>query len=246
MYNNDLNKSYWKNDIFDKSVRKKILKIVEDFLISSESDFNVEDIKLTGSLANYTYNKFSDLDVHIVVDFDGINADKKLVKEALDGKRFVWNLKHNIFIRGHEVELYFEDKNEKRSVDRAEYSILFNEWIKKPEFKPPVNVDMNEVAQKVFYITDLVNRMLQKLKESSDKKEIKLIYNKSKKLKDKIIKVRAEALQKSGEFALENLIFKKLRNNGMVEKIIDIINGSYDKFFTENLSFNKIVSLITK
>ena len=246
MYNNDLNKSYWKNDIFDKSVRKKILKIVEDFLISSESDFNVEDIKLTGSLANYTYNKFSDLDVHIVVDFDGINADKKLVKEALDGKRFVWNLKHNIFIRGHEVELYFEDKNEKRSVDRAEYSILFNEWIKKPEFKPPVNVDMNEVAQKDFYITDLVNRMLQKLKESSDKKEIKLIYNKSKKLKDKIIKVRAEALQKSGEFALENLIFKKLRNNGMVEKIIDIINGSYDKFFTENLSFNKIVSLITK
>lgn len=246
IYKKTLNSAYWKDFKFDKKVRIKILKIVQDFLKNTDSDFDVEDIKLTGSLANYTYNKFSDLDVHIVVDFDSINKDKKLVKEALDGKRFIWNLKHNIFIRGHEVELYFEDTKEKRSVDRAEYSILFDEWLKKPEFKPPVNIDLNEVEQKVFYITDLVNRMLKKLKVTSDKKEIKLIYNKSKKIKDKIIKVRAEALQKGGEFALENLIFKKLRNNGIIEKLIDIINGSYDKFFTEKLSFNKIVSVITK
>lgn len=240
IYKKELNPSFWHNNTFDKSVKRKILKIVEDFLKEIDLDVPIIDIVLTGSLANYNYNKYSDLDTHIIMDFTKINNDVDLVKEMLDGKRFVWNLRHNIFLKGHEVEVYFEDKDEPH-ISSGIYSILKNKWIKKPTYNPPNDIDTEQLEKKTNFYTNLVTRMYNLLGESSSKEDFKLIHNKAKKLKDKIIKIRKEALQRKGEFALENLLFKRLRNNDIIEKIINIINLSYDKFFMESLSFNKIV-----
>lgn len=245
LYKKELNPSFWVDNTFDKGIRRKILKIVDNFLKEFDYLVKVEDIRLTGSLANYNYNSFSDLDVHIITDFKKISKDKDIVKEALDGKRFVWNLRHNIFLKGHEVELYFEDVNEPH-ISTGIYSLKKDKWIKQPTYNPPENVDQNLLNVKVNFFTDIVNRMSKLLKETNDKNDIKLIHSKSKKLKDKIINVRREALKKEGEFALENLLFKRLRNKDVIEKLINIINLSYDKFFMESLSFNKIVLNYTK
>lgn len=245
IYKKELNPSFWVNNSFNKSIRRKILKIVADFLKDIELDAPIIDIVLTGSLANYNYNKYSDLDTHIIIDFEKINKDVDLVKEMLDGKRFVWNLRHNIFLKGHEVEVYFENKDEPH-ISSGIYSLLKNKWIKKPKYNPPGNVDTEQLVKKTNFYTNLVQRMYSLLERSDNKEDFKLIHNKAKKLKDKIIKIRKEALQEKGEFALENLIFKRLRNNDIIEKIINIINLSYDKFFMESLSFNKVVLNFTK
>lgn len=243
-YKEDLNPNFWLNRKFDSKIRRKILKIVDNFIKDSELKIPVLDIRLTGSLANYTYNKYSDLDVHIITDFKEISKDVQVVKDALDGKRFVWNLKHNIFLKGHEIELYFEDKNETH-IASGIYSLLKDKWVKEPSYNPPGDIDVNELKQKESFYSDLVNRLSNKLQETLDKQEIKLIHNKAKLLKDKIIKIRKEALKNKGEFALENLLFKKLRNTGIIEKIMNIINNSYDKFFMESLAFNSTVKKIT-
>ena len=245
LYNKTLSNFFWKDNNFDKKIRRKILKIVEDFLKEIELKVPILDIRLTGSLANYNYNKFSDLDTHIILDFGKINEDKDLVKNMLDGKRFIWNLRHNIFLKGHEVELYFEDKDEPH-ISSGLYSLLHSKWIKKPKYSPPYNIDMVQLKEKVYFYTDIISRMEKLLNETVNKEDIKLIHNKAKKLKDKIMNVRKEALQDKGEFALENLIFKKLRNNNTIEKLIELINNSYDKFFMESLHFNKIISHIIK
>jgi predicted nucleotidyltransferase len=245
IYKKSLNPSFWQNEKFNDGIRRKIIKIVSDFLKEIELDAPILDLVLTGSLANFNYNKYSDLDIHIIIDFEKINSDASLVKDMLDGKRFVWNLRHNIFLKGHEVEVYFEDKDEPH-ISSGIYSILKNSWIKKPVHAPPGDIDMQQLVVKTDFYTNLVNRMHDLLQQSSDKQDFKLIHNKAKRLKDKIIKIRKEALQQKGEFALENLLFKKLRNNNVIEKIINIINLSYDKFFMESLSFNKIVLNFTK
>ena len=144
IYNKDLNPKFWYNKKFDQGVRKKLLNIVNDF--TAENTFIIDDIQLTGSLANYNYNKHSDLDVHILLDFSNINDDTDLVKQALDGKRFVWNLRHNIVIRDHEVELYYQDTNEPH-IASGLYSILKDEWLVEPTYDPP-SVDMNDVKKK--------------------------------------------------------------------------------------------------
>jgi len=236
-YKKTLSPIYWKDNKFDPRVRRKILKIVKDFLDDSELDIPVLDIRLTGSLANFNYNKFSDLDTHIITDFKKISSEVDVVKEALNGMRFVWNLRHDIYIKGHEVEMYFEDKDEIH-ISSGVYSLLNDEWVKEPKYNPPEKIDEDLLSLKEFYYIDLINRLVNRLNTSTDKKEIKLIYKKANNVKKKIMKVRNEALKKKGEFAIENLLFKRLRNKHVLEKLIDLINGAYDRFFMEKLEFN--------
>ena len=245
-YKKELNPRYWDaNKQFNPKIRRKILKIIKDFLDGIDIDIPIYDIRLTGSLANYTYNKFSDLDIHIITKFKDINKDVKLVKESLNDKRFIWNLKHNIYIKGHEVELYFENKGEPHAATGI-YSLLRDKWVRQPDYNPPTKIDTSELKQRVLRVTDQVRRLERKLRKTKDKQDVSLIYNKARRIKDKIMRVRKEALQESGDFAFENLLFKQLRNNGTIEKILDLINGSYDRFFMEKLMFNKALSILTR
>ena len=82
IYNKDLNHKFWFNKKFDQGVRQKLLKISDDFITNSKIDIDVDDIQLTGSLANFNYNKHSDLDVHILLDYSSLNDDTDLVKAA--------------------------------------------------------------------------------------------------------------------------------------------------------------------
>jgi tRNA splicing endonuclease len=49
------------------------------------------------------------------------------------------------------------------------------------------------------------------------------------KTKDKIMKMRKSGLERKGEFAEENLIFKTLRNTGYIGKLNDTIRNEYDR-----------------
>lgn len=242
-YKKELNPNFWQNKQFDPEIRSKILTIVSDFIKETQLNAPIKDIILTGSLANYNYNKYSDLDVHILLNFTKVDPNSDLVRDALDGKRFIWNLRHNIFLNGHEVELYYQDVNDPHHAT-AIYSILRNKWLKEPVYNPPENVDVEGVNRKAHNITDLVDRMEKLLTTTSDKNDIKLINKKAKLVKDKIIKIRKEALAKSGEFAFDNLVFKKLRNEGIIEKIISIINLSYDKLFMESKFLSRMVKFL--
>lgn len=245
IYKKTLSPVYWEKGKFNKEVRDKILKIVLDFLEDVKLDAPIKDITLTGSLANFNYNKFSDLDVHIILNFAKINENIDLVRDALDGKRFIWNLRHNIFLKGHEVELYFQHADDPHYATSI-YSILRDKWIKEPKYDPPQAVNIEEIEKKAFYIEDTIKRMENALTTTKDKKEIQLINKKAKLIKDKIIKIRKEALAEKGEFAFENLLFKKLRNNGVIEKIISIINASYDKMFMESKFLASVAEYIKK
>ena len=97
-YNKTLNDKFWKDEKFSPEIRKKLLKIANDFYKSLNLNAPIKDIQLTGSLANYNYNVYSDLDVHIIIDFLDINEDEKIVKMALDGQRYIWNQKHDIVL----------------------------------------------------------------------------------------------------------------------------------------------------
>ena len=85
-YNDTLHPNFWDDFVFRDDILKPILKIVDDFVKNDDhvSAEMIEDIQLTGSLANYNYSDHSDLDVHILLDFADINEDEAIVKRALD------------------------------------------------------------------------------------------------------------------------------------------------------------------
>jgi len=238
-YHDSLNPLFWDEDEdsadLDPSVRKKLVSIAEEFYSKYKNiakNVPIEDIQLTGSIANYNYTDFSDLDVHVLVDFDKIDAPKKLTKAAFDGIRFVWNVRHDIRIRGHEVEVYVQDIKEPHK-STGLYSLLNNEWIKKPNHKEP-DIRDEDIEKKYLSISSEIDSLESKL-ISSEKipSNAKELYDLATKRKDKIMKMRKEALSKGGEFSIGNLAFKKLRNSGYIGRLIDLISKSYDRIYSE-------------
>lgn len=243
-YNDELNPKFWDKHVnkngdvkweFDPLVRKKLLKISEDFFSKYEDLLKstpIDDIQLTGSLANFNYTDLSDLDVHVLIDFGKVDAPKEILKAAIDGIRFIWNLRHDVVIRGHDVELYLQDKDEPHTASGL-FSLKNNEWIKSPKFDPP-SVDEQDVEKKFQGISseikELENKLLLVGQLPSNSKDL---YKRANKLKDKIQKMRKEGLSKEGEFSVGNLAFKKLRNEGYIEKLIDIISGAYGRIYSE-------------
>lgn len=243
-YNDELNPKFWdkyKNKsgdidwVFDALVRKKLIRISEDFYSKFEEllgDLPIEDIQLTGSLANYNYTDKSDLDVHILVDFGKVGSPKEVLKSAIDGIRFIWNLRHDVIIRGHDVELYLQDVNEPHT-STGLYSLKDNKWIKKPKFDPP-QVDEQDVNKKYEAFVSEINELESKLVTSTSlPKDAKDMYKRLLRLKEKIQKMRKESLSKQGEFSVGNLTFKLLRNNGYIGKIIDLMSQAYARIYSE-------------
>jgi predicted nucleotidyltransferase len=230
-YKKELYQNIWNGDTLIPRIREKLLKIARDFYDGLELDTEIVDIVIVGSMANYNYTSTSDIDVHILIDFSEINEDTTLVKKALDGQRFIWNLRHNIVIQKHDVELYMQDKNEE-NISAGTYSLLKGEWIKKPVYNPP-DVDTSDFEPKYeAYVYDITE--LDKLSKTDlSEEDATLYFNRAKKLKDKIRDGRKSGLAEGGEFNVENLVFKKLRSEGKIGILIDTINRFYDMIYSQ-------------
>jgi predicted nucleotidyltransferase len=135
-----LNPKVWENpDDPEKSsmvpkVRKALMRIAEEFIDYLGEDVFVEDIVLTGSLANFNWSEFSDFDLHIIVDLQQYEDEAQLYKELYNLKKQVFNDKHDIKIFGYDVELYAQD-NEESHFATGVYSVMNDEWvIDRPKF----------------------------------------------------------------------------------------------------------------
>lgn len=230
-YNEELNPIFWSDRVFNPEVRTKLLQIAHDFYADLKVTAPIEDIQLTGSLANYNWTEHSDLDVHVIMDLSTINSDLDLVKTAMEGLKNTWNQRHPVTIHGFDVELYAQDINQLHLASGL-YSLMKNEWLREPEFNPPT-IDPKDVDLKADSYIFAIKQIINDLKDSSPE-EARDIMERASVLKKKISKSRDEQLaNKGGEFSVENLVFKKLRNEGWIGKLIDIKAQAYSRIYSE-------------
>jgi predicted nucleotidyltransferase len=221
----ELNPDIWKGDKLIPSVRQKLMKIGKDFFKSLElpSNIKIKDILFVGSLANYNWSKFSDIDLHIVIDFKELGDDHEQIKKGFDAEKNLWNEKHDIDIHGYPVEIYVQDIKEKLEAS-AIYSVAFDKWKLMPERK---NFKLDKLV-----IKNRVNKLFNKLKDikySYDTHKFNIVVKKSDELKKQIKKMRQSGLQKGGEFSTENLVFKVLRRTKFMEILDNLKIKAYDK-----------------
>lgn len=230
-YQDSLNPKFWQGDKFDPETRTKLLQIANDFYVDLKVDCPVLDVQLTGSLANYNWNEYSDLDVHVIMDLSKISDDLDMAKQAMDGLRLVWNQRHPVTINGHDVELYAQDISQLHQASGL-YSLMKDEWIRKPQFNPPV-IDERDVNRKVEAYGVEIAEMKKDLANATPD-SARDILERASALKKKVSKARDEQLQhKNGEFSIENLVFKAMRNNGMFGDLIDIKAKAYSLMYSE-------------
>ena len=129
---NTLHPDLWEENTLKSEIRKALQDIVDEFLEFLGIEVEIEDIQLTGSLANYNYTSYSDVDLHILIDFSKVDENIDLVAEFLKSKKNLWNNRHKITIKGFEVEIYPQDASETHH-STGIYSILDDEWIAVPD-----------------------------------------------------------------------------------------------------------------
>lgn len=202
-------------------IRDRLLEVTEKFMDYLDIEFFIHDIILTGSLANYNWSKYSDVDLHILIDYDETDYNLDLLKGFFDSKRSLWNKQHEITIKGFDCEIYVQDVNEKHLASGI-YSILNNKWLVTPE-KTVQSIDKDLIIKKASDFEDRIDSIEDKFKDGEDVgDEITL-------LKQKLKKFRQTGLDSGGEFSYENLAFKLLRRNGYIGKLLDVQTQSADK-----------------
>jgi predicted nucleotidyltransferase len=219
----DLNRQFWTSDNkLNPTIRNALIKIAKQFYnsIDLENKPTVKDIVFTGSLANYNYSDYSDVDLHLLFDF---GKDKELLSQVFLLAKSKWNDTHDITIKGFDVEVYAEDESSPH-VATGLYSVLKDKWIKEPTKEAPA-YDEQDVMTKVRYFVGMFNQLVNLYKAD----ELTGLDKKIKKFKDKLGKFRQSGLQKGGEFSTENLTFKLLRRAGYMEKLANLQNMTVDK-----------------
>tara|TARA_R110002073_G_scaffold241249_1_gene403127 strand:- start:441 stop:902 length:462 start_codon:yes stop_codon:yes gene_type:complete len=131
-------------------------------------------------------------------------------------------------IKGHEVEVYVEDINE-RHYSTGVYSLMNNEWIVKPNPKKPI-IDDLEVLKKI----NAFSQKLDQLRDVYNRGDFEMAFIKSEQLLDKLKKMRTSGLVLGGEFSVENLTYKALRKIEVISEVFDIKYDSYDKKMSLN------------
>lgn len=222
-----LNPEIWTDYKIDEDIREELIQIAEDYFDDMElHNVDLIDIILTGSLANFNWSEYSDYDLHLLYDFSKINEDEELVKKYLDANGKIWNTTHDIKIKGYEVEIYSQNITEKHT-SSGQFSLKNNKWIIKPT-KENFKVDEDAIKQKAETIMLSINEIENDLENNIDYDDI--VY-KFKKIWKKIKESRKAGLERDGEYSVENLVFKLLRRNGYIARIIDVKRKSYDKQF---------------
>lgn len=222
-----LNTKFWTRGKLQEDISERLLEIAEEFYSSVRETINnapeIEDIIFTGSLASYNYHNSSDIDLHIVVNFEDIGEAKDILAEFFALKRIQWNKSHNIYIHNHEVEIYIQDSNEEHFANGI-YSISSEEWLEMP-VKENVDIDFKS-AEKKYESISLEIKELSKLFRV---KEYQKVYDHASKLKQKIKFMRNSGLEHEGVYSPENLAFKMLRNNDQIKDLMSLRINSYDK-----------------
>jgi hypothetical protein len=225
--NDELEPRIWKDEKLRSFVSKKLMEIANDFIDGLPFNVTVQDVRFTGSLANYHWSKYSDIDLHIVVDFEELDDNEELVKEMFDAKRLRWNENHDIRIKGYEVELYIENINEEHSSSGV-YSVMEDEWLNKPE-RMDTTIDLETAKKKASDI----EQQISSISAMFDRGQFEKVQRHVDRIKKKIRNMRQAGLDTEAmEFSPENIAFKLLRRNDLLDTLTKLKYKAYDQSMT--------------
>ena len=226
-YHNLLNPQLWDNDTnqLKIDVKEKLTQIYTTFITKlKENDIPLEiiDVLLLGSNAGYNYTNDSDIDVHIITDFNDLGLSPELSQIFYNNEKSKFNNDYDITIKGFDVEMYIEDISSTNISDGV-YSLLKDKWLRFPEYNPPKEVDYSKLLSQ--YQEKIANVLT-----SDSISDIKNLIN-------DIRMMRKLSLSENGIYSKGNLVFKELRNNGSIDMLYDKLKELTSKELSlENLN----------
>lgn len=235
---------FWVEEKLNKDVKETIKAIVDSFMeFANIETSKIKKIILIGSICNYNWSKFSDVDVHIVIDYSKIDKRKDFVQEYFDSKKQLWNDEHQkLKIFGHKVEIYVQDINDEVSSD-GEYDVTHDKWVSKPEKDDSIDElvysNKDKIKKKSLEIIKQISNVEKTVKKETSKSKLKAQQNKVDELLNKLKELRKKGLSsKDGEYSVGNLVYKCVRRTGYFDKLWDLSVLIFDKMNSINENKN--------
>ena len=204
-FHNELNPALWDGDQMLPEVADHLKQIAHAFEKYLDlPDLKIVDLTISGSNAAYTYTAYSDVDLHLVAKVPA--RRQEFMRKYFDAKKNLFNEQHDITVNDQPVELYVQFSDQPH-VSAGIYSVMRGRWIEKPR---PVRADINH--------TEVQNKLMQYIKliksaidggTSADLEQV------SAKIRD----LRKSGLAATGEWGTDNLVFKILRNQGILDQL---------------------------
>lgn len=209
-YHDELNPKIWDGFKLKPEVRSKLLQFAHTWAeFAKIPNELIQDIIMIGGNANYNYTTKSDIDVHVIIDRDKLNPNREFVDEYLQDKKVLWTLTHKISILGYPIEPYAQDSSASYPRGQGVYSLKRDTWVQTPPRGKYDFASDPSLKKKVLFYVHLINTMI------DNKMDVSAFRD----LKKKISDMRASSIAKGGEFGFENLVFKELRNRGMLDRM---------------------------
>jgi len=209
---NTLNPKLWDGDQLRPGLRDGFMKIANAFYEFLEVETDLLDVVIIGSSANYNWTEYSDIDLHVIINFAEVNTNFHLVNQLMRAKKSLWNTHYPLTYKGLPIELYAQDLNEVLGSTVGVYSLLHNDWVNKPNHQQ-VSVDDAAIHQKAEpYIYDI-----KRLKPETPNLERKI-----KQILLRLKRMRQTGLDATGEYSIENMAFKYIRNKGYIERLKEL------------------------
>ena len=220
--NNALNPKLWdENNKLRTEVREAALRIVEFFLSQMDMPITYKDIRILGSNASYNYSPYSDLDIHIVVDFNELEGSNSMLRKYFNGVRNGFLNDYDVKIHGIPVEMYIEDISDTPKA-MGIYSVADDGWIKFPK------QDTNAVEADVDSVADVWEARINKLVKRDSLEDVDTAIR-------NLYYVRRNSLAQDGEYGKGNQLFKEIRNRGL----LDMLKQKKKELISKELSVEK-------
>ena len=229
-----LNQKLFSGEKLKPEIKDRILKIVDAFVDDLTIKPDVIDIQLVGSNVSYNYTPNSDLDVHIVTNFELLACDENLVQALYNAEKTNFNKNHDIKIKGINVELYVEDVKA-GTASNGVYSVIEDDWVKFP--KKLTDVKEYNLSREIGIWKGKIEEAL----SNGTEQEVKDIIN-------RLYMIRKNSILIDGEYGKGNQLFKEIRNLGLLdelkEKVHELLSRELSlESIAENYTFGQMLNI---
>lgn len=228
----ELNPKFWPNGKLNSRVRLRLMDIADDFIQELSVDWvKPKDVIFTGSIANYNWSRYSDVDLHILIDFKKVYPkNQDFVDDYFKAKKENWLSNHeDLKIFGFPIEISVEDSNEDNP-SSGRYSLYKNKWLVEPDDFQDAVINQEYVKKKAAAFMTQIDKIEKEFENEKDSHKCEKYGNKVYRIFDKLKTMRSEGLESDKkEMSSGNIIYKIIRRAGYIDKIWEIFNASYDR-----------------